>query len=266
MPPAIQYWHAQRVVYGIGHDLPDSFPPLDRRLLQEWIIAHYDEPGAALGSGDSRLPVALAAVRTAEEKIVLERDMGTEPVELRARLSRAMLAGASGDQRRARLQRLFSILEERGIALPEGIEALLPYWGLEDLLFCAVVFPGEASTVAHAWLERHLPHLAGLHAALVQAAPPPGHGAQYAWAAVRLEAASRFLLLRAAAQKPLWQDPYGARHLVNRELLPLWRTIKPPADLVTALIDEAVLGTDLPRQASDRVREHLSGKLLSAVP
>lgn len=97
----------------------------------------------------------------------------------------------------------------------------------------------------------------------MQANPPSASVAKYAWAAVRLEAASRFLLLRAAAHKPLWQDPYGARYLINRELLPLWRRERPPTDLLAALVDEAVLGTDVPRQASDRVREYLNGKLIS---
>ena len=202
-------------------------------------------------------------MRTAEETIVLERDMGTIPEELGARLSRAALAGSSGDQRRRRLERLLSTLEGRGIALPREIGALLPVWGIKDLLYCAAVLPDLALTVAQAWFERHLPGLAELHAALVHANPPSAPGTQYAWAVVRLEAASRFLLLRAAAHKPLWQDPYGAQHLLNRELLPLWREQRPPTDLVAALIDEAVLGTDFPRQASDRVREHLNKKLLS---
>jgi hypothetical protein len=261
--PAIRQRHALLAAEGIGHDLPDRFAPTERSALQEWILSHYDELGNALVDSGSRLPVALAALRTTEEKIVLERDMETAPEEMRTRLSRAALAGASGDQRRRRLERMVATLDAGGIAMPQEIGTLLPLWGLEQLLLCAAVLPETTSTVAQAWFERHLPHLAPWHAELTHTHPPRAPGMEYAWAAVRLEPASRYLLLRAATRKPLWQDPYGARHLLNRDLQPLWRNRKPPAELLVALINDAVLGTDFPPQACERVREYLSGRLLA---
>jgi len=264
VPPEVVGWHAANVTRGIDQDLLHRLDENQQSRLTDWVRANHAAIGPAARAQTADLPFGFAAVRVAEERAILLRDLAMGEPEVCARLLDIRLSGGSGAQRQQRLQRLFAVLEDQGVAIPETVRAFIPYMGIEQVFFSSRVFEREVPVLVDAWFDRHVPALRGVHAALSRNEPPEDAAGRHCWAATKLETAARYLMLRAKAGKPLWEDPYGARHILNRLLLPLWRQIAAPQTLRLALLECAVEGLEATPEQVERVRQYLLKKLTAA--
>lgn len=262
IPESIIHWHADYMVGGIDQDLPGILDAEQRSELAEWIRIHHSDAGAAVRGHTSQLPLGFTAIRLAEERTILQRDLMLGVDELRSHMSDVRLIGGTGDQRHQRIARLSSILLEHKLPLPAELPELLPYIGLEQLFYSSRIFERTAPALLEAWFASHLPRLQPLHTALRSSSPPDDAVERNAWMILRLEQASRYLLVRAGAGKPLWQDPYGARRILNRELQPLLEATPMDAAVLEALLDGCLEGTTESEASKATVRNYLERKLL----
>ncbi len=262
LPKPVEAWHADAIVASVNQDLLDSMPEQQCKDLGELITTGIGTIGNRVRANHSELPAGFAAVKESEQRPILAMDLSITPQESLFHLDAMDFVGVSGQKRRKRQEKLFSLLAAEGIQLPETAVQVLPYMGIDDLFCSARIFERSVTALVDAWFERHLPQLRGSFHTLKQNTPPQEPAMQYCWATLRLELIARYLLLRAAAGKPLWQDPYGARHLINRRVLPLWRKSPPPDRLRRRLIEAAVQDVTVPPGAADTVKDYLLGKLI----
>lgn len=263
LPQAVIHWHAEQVTQGIDQDLPGCLSEAQQSALREWIVTHYHHIGPAVRTqGESDLPLGFAAIRVAEEQIILSRDLAMEAEEVRNHLTTLGLVGGNGAQRQARMGRLLAVLAAQGVEIPPLLQEYLPFLGIEQVFFSSRIFERTILVIVEEWFERHLPTLKAAYLLLREETPPSSAAERHCWAAIRLELASRYLLVRAAAGKPLWQDPYGARYILNHDLLPLWRDAEYPEPLRLALIEAALEGESYPDEVIERVRNYLVNKRL----
>ncbi len=264
LPKKVETWHVDTIVTSVNQDLLDSMPEEQCKALGELISTGMKDIGKAVRANHSELPAGFAAVKESEQRPILAMDLSVTPAQSLNHLDTMDLVGVTGRKRRERQEKLFSLLQAEGMEVPPAAGQVLPYMGIDDLFCSARIFDRSVAALVDAWFERHLPQLRETFHALKQNTPPEAPAMQYCWAALRVELIARYLLLRAAAGKPLWQDPYGARHLINRRVLPLWQKSPPPESLRRRLIETSVQDVAVPPEAAETVKDYLLGKLLEA--
>ncbi len=264
LPKKVETWHVDTIVTSVNQDLLDSMPEEQCKALGELISTGMKDIGKAVRANHSELPAGFAAVKESEQRPILAMDLSVTPAQSLNHLDTMDLVGVTGRKRRERQEKLFSLLQAEGMEVPLAAGQVLPYMGIDDLFCSARIFDRSVAALVDAWFERHLPQLRETFHALKQNTPPEAPAMQYCWAALRVELIARYLLLRAAAGKPLWQDPYGARHLINRRVLPLWQKSPPPESLRRRLIETSVQDVAVPPEAAETVKDYLLGKLLEA--
>ncbi len=263
LPDELQQWHAGTVAAGINQDLLDALAGDKQQALSDWVAATGADAGNAVRNGDADLPLGFAAIKLSEERPVLGLDLSMSPDELLRRMDGMSFVGVDGNVRRERHENLIALLESQGVEVPDLVKQTLPYLGVEDLFRASRVFERSVIMLVKAWFERHRPDLLNTYCALSQNEAPKDPTLQICWAALRVELVARYLILRAEANKPLWQDPYGARAIINRRLLPLWKENPLPESLRRHLIEAAVEGEHASPEATETVKAYLLGKLLA---
>ncbi len=263
LPKRVCQWHAHHIASAIDDDLLNQLSDGELNGLRAWILENYDDPAAAVRLNATTLPVGFAAIKIVEERSVIEKDLATSPQRLQHRLDQIKLVGVNGKGRRERLCNLFSVLQRSQVSVPAGFLELLPYLGVETLFSSARIYERSIPEITESWFERYLPHLLEPYRALSRRKPPTEASAQPCWAAFRVEMVARYLLMRAVLHKPLWQDPYGARYIIKRELLPLWSHTPLPQPVLAELIETALQNIDAPQEAVVKVRSYLLDKLVS---